>query len=102
MTDIADRLFKLVSLPDIVVVVEAGIEKIFARRSNRNRQNNSFSRESVKQDVLLLDDTIMAIKHVQRIPKANTQLIVLDVDEDDVETVVEKAVSFVQARLARA
>jgi len=102
MTDIADRLFKLVSLPDIVVVVEAGTEKIFARRTDRNRQNDSFSRQSVNQDVLLLKDTIMAIKHIQRFPKTNMQMIVLDLEKDDVETVVEKTVSFVQARLARA
>jgi len=30
------------------------------------------------------------------------QMIVLDLEKDDVETVVEKTVSFVQARLARA
>lgn len=64
MTDIADQLFKYVNLPDIVVVVEAGVEEILVRRSDRNRQNDSFNRESVKRDVLLLEDTIMAIKHV--------------------------------------
>lgn len=64
MTDIADQLFKYVNLPDIVVVVEAGVEEILVRRSDRNRRNDSFNRESVKRDVLLLEDTIMAIKHV--------------------------------------
>ena len=102
MTDIADQLFKYVNLPDIVVVVEAGMEKIFSRRSDRNRQNDSFSRESVKRDVLLLEDTIMAIKHVQRFLKANTQMIVLDAEKDDTKAAVEKTVNFIQARLDRA
>ena len=102
MTDIADQLFKYVNLPDIVVVVEAGVEEILVRRSDRNRRNDSFNRESVKRDVLLLEDTIMAIKHVQRFLKANMQMIVLDVEKDDTKAAVEKTVNFIQARLDRA
>jgi len=101
MTDIADRLFNYVKIPDVVVVVEATIEKIFARRSDRNRSNDSFSHNSVKRDVLLLEDTIRAIKHAQRVPNAKLHMIVIDAEKDDTKAVVQKTVSFVEARLAR-
>jgi len=102
MTDIADQLFKHVKLPDIVVVVEAGVEEIFVRRSDRNRQNDSFNRDSVKRDVLLIEDTIKAIKHAQRFLKGNMQMIILNVEKDDTEAAVENTVNFIQAHLDRA
>ncbi len=101
MTDIADQLFNYVKVPDVVVVVEATMEKIFARRSERNRPNDRFSRKSVKRDVLLLKDTIMVIKHVQQFPKAKLQMIVIDMEEDDTKAVVEETVGLVEAHVDR-
>ena len=86
MKEIADRLARHVVTGHIVVVVEAGVEKILARRSERRRRGDKFSNESVAADVRLLQDSIATIIHLQQSSQRDIRLIRVNVEGDGCET----------------
>ena len=66
MIRIADRLCRYIEPPDVVVVVQASAEIVYARRVARARKNEVFSRVSVEADVRLVEDSVRTIEHVRR------------------------------------
>jgi hypothetical protein len=66
LIQLADRLFRWVRPPDVVVVVEGDAETVFDRRSARNRAHDVFSPESVRDDLAMLQLSLEAMDHIQR------------------------------------
>lgn len=96
MEEVADRLAGLVNIPDIVVVIEAAVETVFARRTDRNRPNDEFDWDSVTRDVTMIKDTVRVVRHVQRYSEAGLQFILADVNGADVTSMVEEVANLVE------
>jgi hypothetical protein len=87
MVQLADLLYRRSSPPDVVVVVEASAEKIFARRSKRNKATDQFSRESIQADIAILRDCIEAMVHVRRTSGHFLRIIRVNAESDDGEAI---------------
>lgn len=82
MTQIAEILFQRVQPSDVVVVVEAKPEIVFTRRSHRNRVNDIFSRESVKADIAIVNESIDVITYIQRTLRPSMRILRVRADEE--------------------
>jgi hypothetical protein len=89
MIQIADLLFKYLSPPDVVVIVQATPATVFARRSARGRPRDTFTEDSVRADVLLTTDTVRTVEHVQRYAP-NLRVIGVDLEETGADAVAQR------------
>jgi thymidylate kinase len=87
MIQIADRLFRYLAAPDVVIIVQASPATIFARRSARIRPRDEFTLESVRDDVAMTADTIRTVTHVQRQRAGAMQVIEVDLEQTGADSV---------------
>lgn len=93
IVELADVLYRSNRSPDAVVVVEASPEKIFARRSERNRANDLFSPDSIRADIAIIRDCIEAMEHVQRTLDPQLRVIHVNAESDDGDAIAEDIIS---------
>lgn len=82
MTQLAGMLFSKIQPPAVVVVVEASAEKVFARRTARNRANDIFSLESVGADIAIVRECVATMEYVQRTLSSQMRILRLDANEE--------------------
>jgi hypothetical protein len=99
MVQLADMLFGKIEPPDVVVLVEASAEKVFARRSDRNRPNDLFSVDSVKADITIVKECIGAMVYVQRTVHPSMRILQVTADEEGGEAAIEKIVAALEVSL---
>lgn len=78
--DLADILFAAIEPPDVVVLLDGCAEAVFARRRSRNRSNDVFDLNSVKQDLQDARAMVGVIEKVRANRKNDLELVVLDTD----------------------
>lgn len=93
---LADMLFRRIQPPDVVVVVEAKVEAVFARRSDRSRANDLFSVDSVKTDIADVKESIGGMEHVQRTLHPSMQILRIAADEEGGEAAVAEIIAALQ------
>lgn len=93
---LADLLFLRIEPPDIVVVVEASAETIFARRTHRNRENDRFSTESVNADIAMVNESIVTMLHVQRTLKPMLPVVRIAAEEEGGDNAVAEIVAAIE------
>jgi deoxyadenosine/deoxycytidine kinase len=101
MIDVADRLKGFVEMPDIVVVVDASVDTVFARRTTRDRPGDMYDRNSVARDVSMVRETVAVAKHVQSFSEVDMNVLVVDVNPSDLHSVVEEVATLVESRAAK-
>jgi adenylate kinase len=82
MNELADILFREIEPPDAVIVLEADPDIVFARRSARNRPNDRFSRESVRDDIAAVRRTVGAMEHIRATRNPAMQVLRIPLEED--------------------
>lgn len=101
MIEIANRLVPHVVVGDVVVVIQASVDKILSRRTERRQPADEFSRESVAADVHLLRDSIATIVHLQKSVDCGIRMILADGEHDDYDGLAEEIADAAQAALAQ-
>lgn len=99
MSEIADRLVRHVVVGHIVVVVEATVDKILSRRTERQRRGDKFNYESVAADVQLLQDSVSTIIHLQQSLKHDIRMMQVDLEDDNFETLAAEIADAAQTAL---
>lgn len=94
MTEIANKLFKYISIPDIVIVVEASADTIFYRRTKRNRANDVFEYKDIEKAVFKFGQTKEVIKFVKNSYKST--LNILEINNDDNKINIEYIVDILE------
>lgn len=90
MEEVSDRIFSYVAVPDMIVVIEAGAEEIYARRSKRKRGNEAPTLRSIQDDISLLEKSIKTIKHVQRSTPGSLTMVRVCSMENEMEDSAER------------
>jgi len=88
MIQLARILFRQIRPSDLVVVVEADAEAVFARRSARNRAGDEFTRASVEEDLAIVRDSIEVMRTVQQDFRPLMHIIRVTADEGGAEPAV--------------
>lgn len=82
MAQIAGMLFSRIQPPAVVVIVEASVEKVFARRTERNRANDIFSLESVAADIAIVKECVTTMEYVERTLGSPLRILRSDTNEE--------------------
>lgn len=90
MSGVADRIFRFMAVPDFVIVIEASTEVIFERRSGRARPDDILIRDSVCGDVLLLQESVRTIEHVQDTIAPHLRMIRVNAEASSIATMAEE------------
>jgi hypothetical protein len=101
MTRIAATLFKFIPPPDVVLVVEASVATIHARRTNRARPGDAFTWKSIHADVQLLADSVRAIENVQESIAPHLVVIRVDVDTASIDETANRIANVLENILSR-
>ena len=88
MNELADILFRDIDPPDAVIVLEADPDIVFERRSARNRPNDRFSRESVRDDIAAVRKTVGAMEHIRATRNPAMQVLRVPLEEDGGDSAV--------------
>jgi thymidylate kinase len=99
MIDVAAQLRHHVELPDIVIAVDASVDTVFSRRTERNRPGDRFDRESVTRDVTMIGDTVATVKHVQGLSGSNMEFLIVDVNVSRPRSVVDELAAVIESRV---
>lgn len=94
MTDIANILFKHISIPDIVIVIEASVDTIFYRRTKRNRKHDVFEYKDIENAVHKFGQTKDVIKFVKDNYKSS--LKILEINNDDNKINIDQIVDILE------
>jgi thymidylate kinase len=100
MSEIADRLIDHMALGDMVVVVTASVEKIQARRVARGKPGDKLDRESVQEDVTLLEQSVATISHVKSSGR-RLRVLLVDVEGDGLDEATERVAAAVVEEVLR-
>jgi chromosomal replication initiation ATPase DnaA len=83
MTEIADRLARRIAVGDIVVVVQASVDTIRARRMARNKKGDKVDVDSVVADVRLMDESLATALHVKGSSRPELRVLFVDAETDE-------------------
>jgi hypothetical protein len=89
IVEISDILFSKIRPPDVVIIIEADFEKVFARRKSRSRINDQFSIGSVKADIAAVREAEAAIVKIKDEKCLPARVLQLRTDEDGGEKIIE-------------
>jgi hypothetical protein len=82
MTEIADRLARRIAVGDVVVVVQASVETIRARRVARDKRGDKTDLDAVLADVRLMEESLETVLHVKSSVRPELRVLVVDAETD--------------------
>jgi thymidylate kinase len=97
MLQITERVLRHASFPDVVVVVEGTVERVLTQRSQRKGRSTKFNRASIRNDVLLVADTIRTIEHTQR-RSPGLRMLRINIECDDIGAAIDCLANLLEAR----
>jgi thymidylate kinase len=83
MMEIADRLEGRMAIGDVVVVVQATVETIRARRVARNKEGDKTDVDSVLADVRLMEQSLATALHVKSAVRPELHVLMVDAETDE-------------------
>jgi hypothetical protein len=100
MYKVASRVFAKAHLPDVIVILEASAQTIYAQRLSRGRPGDAFTLESIETDICTTHESIRVIEEFRRQRHPEIQVIRCNLDQmttrhtvNLIATIVEESVT---------
>ncbi len=100
MIKIAEKVFKSINTPDIVISIEANADIIFKRRIKRDRKNDVIDYRVISIYVSQYNETIETIEYVRDNKKKKLELVrIKNESDDDIENNAKIIVDEIEKQL---